>query len=60
MVDDHGLAEVLMRFSGDPQGACDHLIAIANENGGPDNITAVVIDVEGSALGKIFDRFKGM
>jgi protein phosphatase len=58
MVDDAGLADALARFRGDPQGACDHLIATANENGGPDNITVVVIEVEGSRLSGLFDRFK--
>ena len=31
MVTDGGLAAALDRFRGDPQGACDHLIATANE-----------------------------
>jgi len=44
-----GLAAALDRFRGDPQGACDHLIAAANDSGGPDNITAVIVDVEGSS-----------
>ena len=44
MVTDEELAETLARFRGDPQGACDHLIARANRNGGPDNITVVVIE----------------
>ena len=43
-----GLAAALDRFRGDPQGACDHLIAAANDSGGPDNITAVIVEVEGS------------
>jgi serine/threonine protein phosphatase PrpC len=58
MVDDDGLADALSRFRGDPQGACDHLIAAANDNGGPDNITVVVIEVEGSKWSKMFGRFK--
>jgi protein phosphatase len=57
MVDDDGLAGTLGRFRGDPQGACDHLIATANEHGGPDNITVVVIEVETSTLGRMFHRF---
>lgn len=48
MVDDQGLAEALQRFPGDPQAACDHLIAAANDNGGPDNITVVIVEVLGS------------
>lgn len=62
MVNDAGLADALARFRGDPQGACDHLVAAANDNGGPDNITVVVIEVEGSRLNGMFDgmfdRFK--
>lgn len=48
MVNDQGLAEALQRFPGDPQAACDHLIAAANHNGGPDNITVVIVEVLGS------------
>jgi protein phosphatase len=58
MVSDGELSETLTRFRGDPQGACDHLIAAANDNGGPDNITAVVVEVQGqrSRLARLFDR----
>ena len=58
MVTDEELADALVRFRGDPQAACDHLIAAANHNGGPDNVTVVVVEVEGSRLSKVFDRFK--
>lgn len=58
MVTDAELAGALARFRGDPQAACDHLIAAANENGGPDNITVVVVEVEGSRLSTMFDRFR--
>jgi PPM family protein phosphatase len=47
-VSDEDLAAALDRYRGDPQGACDHLIAAANDNGGPDNVTAIVVEVEGS------------
>jgi serine/threonine protein phosphatase PrpC len=55
-VSDARLASALERFRGDPQGACDHLIAAANKNGGPDNITVVVVEVEGSRLSQVFER----
>lgn len=58
MVGDTALAAALDRFRGNPQGACDHLIAAANESGGPDNITVIVVEVQGSRLGSVFDRFK--
>jgi serine/threonine protein phosphatase PrpC len=57
-VRDEELAAALALFPGNPQGVCDHLIAAANDNGGPDNITVVVIEVEGSRLTRMFDRFK--
>jgi protein phosphatase len=57
-VTDEGLADALARFRGDPQGACDHLVAAANDNGGPDNVTVVVIEVQRSWWSKWFGRFK--
>jgi protein phosphatase len=57
MVTDAALGDVLTRFRGDPQGACDHLIQQANDNGGPDNITVVVVEVAGSAWSGLFGRF---
>ena len=38
------MADILDRFRGDPQGACDSLITAANANGGPDNITVVIVE----------------
>jgi protein phosphatase len=58
MVADEGLASALEQFRGDPQGACDHLVAAANGKGGPDNITVIVVEVQGSLLGTMFDMFK--
>jgi PPM family protein phosphatase len=59
MVTDDGLADVLGRFRGDPQGACEHLIETANAGGGPDNITVIVVEFPGSRLTGLFDRLKG-
>ena len=57
MVPDAQLAGALERFRGDPQGACDHLIEAANNAGGPDNITVVVVEFLGSVLSRVFERF---
>jgi len=58
MVADEELAGALEQFRGNPQGACDHLIAAANDKGGPDNITVIVVEVQGSLLGSMFDVFR--
>jgi PPM family protein phosphatase len=43
------IRNVLLRVR-DPQKAADRLVAVANEGGGPDNITVIVVDTdEGSA-----------
>lgn len=57
MVSDEQLSGALDRFRGDPQRACDHLIEAANDNGGPDNITVVVVEFLGSRLSRVFERF---
>jgi protein phosphatase len=44
MVDEESITRIL-RENTDPQAAADALVAAANEAGGQDNITAVVIDV---------------
>ena len=59
MVNDASLARTLEHFPGNPQGACEDLIRQANDAGGPDNITVVIVDVQGSPFGWLFDRFKG-
>jgi hypothetical protein len=45
VVDEADIRRVLNRFR-DPQEAAEELIARANEEGGPDNITVVVIDTD--------------
>ena len=59
MVGDDQLAATLDRFRGEPQRACDHLIEIANNNGGPDNITVVIVEFAGSRLSGLFERLRG-
>jgi PPM family protein phosphatase len=44
VIDDATLAVILTEYR-DPQDACRALTAAANQAGGPDNITAVVVDV---------------
>lgn len=46
VVPDAGLALALAQFGGDPQGACTHLVAAANAEGGPDNITVIIVEVQ--------------
>jgi serine/threonine protein phosphatase PrpC len=56
---DEQLAAVLNRHRGQPQRACDELIEMANANGGPDNITVVVVEFAGSRLSGLFERLRG-
>lgn len=58
MVNDAGLEAALKRFRGDPQAACDSLVRQANDSGGPDNITVVIVELQGSILSRLFDRFR--
>jgi serine/threonine protein phosphatase PrpC len=37
----------IVRAAKSPQDACDHLITVANDRGGPDNITVVLVQVPG-------------
>lgn len=57
MVSDADLAAALDRFRGEPQQACDFLIEAANNNGGPDNITVVIVEFLASRLSNVFGRF---
>ena len=41
----HQDLEKLLKEQSNPQALCDKLIALANMNGGEDNITAIVVDV---------------
>jgi protein phosphatase len=58
MVSDDQMAAALDRFHGDPQRACDHLIEAANDGGGPDNITVVIVEFEGSRWTDVFSRLR--
>ena len=44
MVDDAGIADAIATLRG-PQRICDHLVAVANTRGGPDNVTVVVVEI---------------
>ena len=57
MVSDADLAAALEKFRGEPQQACDYLIDAANHNGGPDNITVVIVEFAGSMLSSVLGRF---
>lgn len=45
MIDDEEIRHIIMKNADNPAGAVSKLIAKANENGGRDNITAVIIDL---------------
>jgi protein phosphatase len=45
MVRDEDMAQIVMQ-AGSPQAACRELVAAANANGGEDNITVIVVQVE--------------
>jgi len=43
MVDDHDILDVVRRQGGDPDRGCRALVNLANERGGDDNITTILI-----------------
>lgn len=45
MVTDHDIADVLARAV-DPEGCCQRLVEAANDAGGRDNVTVLIVDVE--------------
>jgi protein phosphatase len=47
MVRDEGIEDVMLREA-DPQAACDLLVDHANVAGGDDNISVIVVQVEGA------------
>ena len=49
MVAPHEIQGVVLRYA--PQVAAEQLVALANQRGGPDNITAVVVQVDETAAG---------
>ena len=57
MVPESTLAEAIVRWRA-PQRICDHLIEIANRNGGADNITVVVVEVVESWWRRLTARWR--
>jgi PPM family protein phosphatase len=57
MVSDAALASAIFRLR-DPQRICDYLVAAANHNGGPDNITVVVVEVIGGWWARLSNRWR--
>lgn len=58
MVSDHLLAHAMSRFHRDPRAACDYLIDQANRAGGIDNITLIIVDVDGGGASAMLSRLK--
>ena len=46
MLHNDGIADVFLTSYGDPQQICDELIRRANQAGGDDNISAIVVRVQ--------------
>jgi PPM family protein phosphatase len=57
MVPETELARAIRTLQ-EPQQICDHLIAAANENGGADNITVVVVEVSGGWWHRVVNAWK--
>jgi protein phosphatase len=49
MVGEEDIARIIGRYRDDPQRACEELVAVANDKGGIDNITVVLVDCEKDA-----------
>jgi protein phosphatase len=56
MVPEEMLAETIVRLR-DPQRICEHLIEAANDKGGVDNITVVVVEVRASWWRRLSSRW---
>lgn len=57
MVPEPDMAAVIARAR-EPQRICDELVDAANRNGGPDNITVIVVEVEGSSWRRLWNRWR--
>jgi serine/threonine protein phosphatase PrpC len=56
MVPEDAVAHAIMHLR-DPQAICNHLIDAANHNGGADNITLVVVEVQSRWWRRVADRW---
>lgn len=59
MVPEGAMAQAIASWK-DPKRICDGLIATANNNGGADNITVVVVKVVGGSWWRLWDHWKRM
>jgi protein phosphatase len=57
MVSEHTLAQAIADLR-EPQRICDHLIGVANGNGGADNITVVVVEMADRWWRRLANRWK--
>jgi len=60
VVPDATIREVLSQTDTTPQRMCERLVALANEAGGPDNITAVVVRLEAAQVDDPDDPDEGL
>ena len=60
VVPDATIREVLSQTDTTPQRMCERLVALANEAGGPDNITAVVVRLEAARVDDPDDPDEGL
>jgi serine/threonine protein phosphatase PrpC len=59
MIDDAGIAQIVGEAA-TPQQAADRLVEIANENGGEDNVTVIVVRVKEAKARGLWPLFKAL
>lgn len=52
MVEDGEIAETLVRLADDPEQAAEQLVQLANDNGGRDNVSVILVKIKGDFTGR--------